>query len=110
MHPLQTQRVPYITRTLDGAEGPALAVTDWMAQVPEQISRWVPQPFSALGTDGFGRSETRESLRRHFQIDAESIVIGVLHQLVAAGAIDAKAQAAAIERYGIDPESTTDVP
>jgi pyruvate dehydrogenase E1 component len=110
LHPTQTARVPFVTQKLDGAAGPVLAVSDWMAQVPEQIARWVPQPFDALGTDGFGFSDTRESLRRHFQIDAESIVVGVLSQLAAAGAIEAKAVAAAIERYGIDPEATTEMP
>ena len=68
------QRMPYVTQALEGAPGPVLAVSDWMRQVPDQISQWVEQDYSSLGTDGFGLSDTREAARRHFGVDAQSIV------------------------------------
>ncbi|MEU2110150.1 pyruvate dehydrogenase (acetyl-transferring), homodimeric type [Streptomyces sp. NPDC019507] len=81
-------RVPYVARALSGAPGPVLAVSDWMRQVPDQISQWVEQDYSSLGTDGFGLSDTREAVRRHFRVDAESIVVAALDQLARTGAVD----------------------
>jgi pyruvate dehydrogenase E1 component len=109
-HPGEERKVPYVTSALQGAAGPFVAVTDWMAQVPEQIARWVPGRYTCLGTDGFGRSETRASLRRYFRIDAESIVVAVLAELAEAGTVERKLVADAIARYGIDPEASTDLP
>jgi pyruvate dehydrogenase E1 component len=80
-------------------------VTDFMKAVADQISRFVKSPFSSLGTDGFGRSDTRESLRRFFEIDAEHIVVAVLSELAAAGLATADEVASAIARYGLDPEA-----
>jgi len=83
-----------------------VAVTDYMKIVPDQISRWVPNPsFTPLGTDGFGRSDTREALRRHFEIDAEHIVVAALASLAERGEIKLETVAAAIARYGIDAEA-----
>ncbi len=65
LHPDGEQRTPYVTRALDGAAGPFVAVSDWMQAVPDQIARWVPGPFRSLGTDGFGLSDTRGATRRH---------------------------------------------
>jgi pyruvate dehydrogenase E1 component len=104
LHPDQPARLPYVTEALAGAEGPVVAVTDYMKIVPDQISRWVPNDFHALGTDGFGRSDTREALRRFFEVDAETIVITVLHRLAKAGTVPTKLPALAIKRFGIDPE------
>ncbi len=92
---------PYITRVLDGAPGPVVAVSDWMRAVPDQISRWVPQPFTSLGTDGYGRSDTRAALRRHFKVDAESIVVATLESLVRAGEVKASTVEDAIRRFGL---------
>jgi pyruvate dehydrogenase E1 component len=91
-------------------EGPIVAVTDWMKLVPDQISRWVPQPYTILGTDGFGRSDTRPALRRHFKIDAENIAVAVLQELSLAGDLERDVVADAIKRYDLDPDATTEVP
>ncbi|MFD3520249.1 pyruvate dehydrogenase (acetyl-transferring), homodimeric type [Streptomyces sp. NPDC058653] len=95
------QRTPYVTRVLDGAPGPVLAVSDWMRQVPDQISQWVEQDYSSLGTDGFGLSDTREAARRHFGVDAGSITVAALAQLARRGEVPASAVKEARERYGL---------
>jgi pyruvate dehydrogenase E1 component len=104
LHPTDEPRVPYITRALDGVKGPFIAATDYMKIVPEQITRFIPGRFVPLGTDGFGMSDTREALRRHFEIDAENIVLAALDALRAEGRIDAAAVERAIEELGVDPE------
>jgi pyruvate dehydrogenase E1 component len=110
LHPTEDPRVPLVTRTFAEVEGPIVAVTDWMKLVPDQISRWVPRPYTILGTDGFGRSDTRSALRRHFKIDAENIVVAVLQELALAGDLDREVVAEAIKRYDLDPDATTEVP
>ncbi|MFZ9889668.1 MAG: transketolase-like TK C-terminal-containing protein, partial [Myxococcota bacterium] len=110
LHPTAPKRVPFVTESLRGQAGPFVAVTDWMTQVPEQIARWVPGRYSCLGTDGFGRSDSRVALRRHFMIDKEHVVVGVLAALAEEGSIEPALVQQAIERYGIDPEATTDLP
>jgi pyruvate dehydrogenase E1 component len=110
MHPTSEQRVPLVHRIFAEVEGPIIAVSDWMKLVPDQISRWVPRPYAILGTDGFGRSDTRPALRRHFKIDAENIAVAVLQELALAGDIDRERVAEAIKRYDLDPEATTEVP
>ena len=84
--------------------GPVVAVSDWMRAVPDQISRWVPNDWTSLGTDGFGRSDTRASLRRHFHVDPESIAVAVLIELAHRGDVDAKVPAAAVEKYRLQDE------
>jgi pyruvate dehydrogenase E1 component len=105
LHPGLQPRTPYVTEVLGAACGPVVAVTDFMKAVPEQVARWVPAPFVPLGTDGFGRSDDRAALRRHFETDAAHLVVAVLDGLRAAG--DAKAEEIddAIRRYGIDPDA-----
>ena len=88
-------------QALSGAPGPVLAVSDWMRQVPDQISQWVEQDWSSLGTDGFGLSDTRDAARRHFGVDAQSIVVASLAQLAKRGEVPASAVKEARERYGI---------
>ncbi|MFK4225342.1 pyruvate dehydrogenase (acetyl-transferring), homodimeric type [Streptomyces sp. NPDC019890] len=95
------QRTPYVTQALEGAPGPVLAVSDWMRQVPDQISQWVEQDYSSLGTDGFGLSDTREAARRHFGVDAQSITVAALAQLARRGEVPASAVKEARERYGL---------
>ncbi|MFG3363689.1 pyruvate dehydrogenase (acetyl-transferring), homodimeric type [Streptomyces sp. NPDC048156] len=95
------ERTPYIRTALDGAQGPVLAVSDYMRQVPDQIAQWVEQDYSSLGADGFGLSDTREAARRHFGIDAQSIVVAALAQLARRGEIKASAVKEARERYGL---------
>ncbi len=105
LHPTESPRTPYVTDALSGAAGPVVAVTDFMKAVPDQVSRWVPKTYLSLGTDGYGRSDTREKLRRHFETDAPHVVLGVLSAL--AETDDAKPQevADAIARYELDPEA-----
>jgi pyruvate dehydrogenase E1 component len=110
LHPTEDPRVPLVHRTFAEVEGPIVAVSDWMKLVPDQISRWVPRPYTILGTDGFGRSDTRPSLRRHFKIDAENIAVAVLQELALAGDLDREKVAEAIKRYDLDPDATTEVP
>jgi pyruvate dehydrogenase E1 component len=81
-----------------------VAVTDYLKAVSDQVARFLPQDFIPLGTDGFGRSDTREALRRHFETDAEHVTVAVLDGLARAGAIPRHAVAAALEQYGIDTE------
>jgi pyruvate dehydrogenase E1 component len=85
--PSEPARVPLVTRILQEAEGPVIAASDWIKAVPDQIARWVPGPWHSLGTDGFGRSDTREATRRFFRIDAENIAVATLSQLAALGRI-----------------------
>ncbi|MBO8190894.1 pyruvate dehydrogenase (acetyl-transferring), homodimeric type [Streptomyces oryzae] len=99
LHPEEEQRLPYVTRKLQGSEGPKLAVSDWMRAVPDQIARWVPGSYQSLGADGFGFADTRGAARRYFHIDAQSIVLGVLTELAKEGKVDRSALKQAIDRY-----------
>jgi pyruvate dehydrogenase E1 component len=92
---------PWLTTQLAASSGPVIAVSDWMRAVPDQIARWVPRPWLSLGTDGFGHSDTRTALRRHFRIDAESITVGVLRSLEREATLPAGTAQAAIDRYGL---------
>ncbi len=105
LHPGSAPRVPYVTRALADAAGPIVAVTDFLKAVPDQIARFVERPFTVLGTDGFGRSDTRTALRRHFEVDAAHIVVAVLAELATAGEGKPSEVAAAIEKYGLNPEA-----
>ncbi|UZJ31552.1 pyruvate dehydrogenase (acetyl-transferring), homodimeric type [Streptomyces endophytica] len=99
LHPEEEQRVPYVTQKLQGAEGPKVAVSDWMRSVPDQISRWVPGTYQSLGADGFGFADTRGAARRFFHIDAQSIVLSVLTELAKEGKVDRSLLKQAIDRY-----------
>ncbi|ONK14685.1 pyruvate dehydrogenase (acetyl-transferring), homodimeric type [Streptomyces sp. MP131-18] len=99
LHPEEEQRVPYVTRKLQGAQGPIVAVSDWMRSVPDQIARWVPGTYQSLGGDGFGFADTRGAARRFFHIDAPSIVLAVLTELAKEGKIDRSVLKQAIDRY-----------
>jgi pyruvate dehydrogenase E1 component len=105
LHPGEPQRVPFVTESLAQSGGPIVAVTDFMRSVPDQVSRWMPRRFTSLGTDGFGRSDTREVLRRFFEVDAAHVVVAVLSNLAAEGTVPSSTVAEAIDRYGIDPGS-----
>jgi pyruvate dehydrogenase E1 component len=102
-------RTPWITHQLAGSAGPFIAVSDWMRAVPDQIAQWVPGDWSSLGTDGYGRSDTRAALRRFFAVDAESIVLATLTELARRGEVKADAPHRAIDKYGLDlPQNTAD--
>ena len=96
-----------VTELLGESAGPITAVSDFMKIVPEQIARFIPadRPFEVLGTDGMGRSDTREALRRFFEIDAGHVVVGVLTGLMHAGEVDSSVVADAIKRYDIEPDA-----
>jgi pyruvate dehydrogenase E1 component len=107
LHPEEAPRVPYVTSCFENKEGPVVAASDSMKAVSDQIARWVPARFLPLGTDGFGRSDSRAALRRHFEIDAEHIVVATLALLSEAGDIKPEVVTEAIKRYEIDPETTS---
>jgi pyruvate dehydrogenase E1 component len=104
LHPESPPRDPYVKSILKDAPGPFVAASDYVRSVPEQIERWVPGGLYALGTDGFGRSETRASLRRFFEVDAESITLAALGQLASSGKIPRSKLAEAARDLGIDPD------
>ena len=95
-------RTPVVNQLLSG-DDPIVAVTDYLKLVPDQISRWVP--LTALGTDGYGRSDTRDSLRRFFEVDTAHIVVAVLAALARRGSIDPQIVADALVAYGLDAEA-----
>ncbi len=106
LHPTSAPRQADVTRLLDDGSGPIIAVTDFMRIVPEQVARFVPnRMFVPLGTDGFGRSDTREALRRHFEVDMPHIVVATLHALSLSGEIKPEVVADAIAHYGLNPEA-----
>ncbi|PWR09401.1 pyruvate dehydrogenase (acetyl-transferring), homodimeric type [Micromonospora sicca] len=102
LNPGGEQRVPYVQRKLADADGPKVAVSDWMRAVPDLIARWVPGDYTSLGTDGFGMSDTRHALRRHFHVDAESVAVATLRQLALRGAVPANVPAEAAKKYALD--------
>jgi len=102
------KRRAYISKKLDGHKGPVIAVSDYMRSVQDQVAPWVDAPFYSLGTDGFGLSDTRGALRRHFKVDAESIAVAVLQQLSNQGDIRASVVTKAMEKYRIDDVSAAD--
>jgi pyruvate dehydrogenase E1 component len=97
----EDERTPFVTQQLDGTPGPVVAVSDWMRAVPDQIAPWVPNDWASLGTDGYGRSDTRPALRRSFQVDAESIVVATLRELARRGEVKAETPQKAIEQYAL---------
>jgi len=103
LRPLEPERQPWIGKVLAGRTGPFIAATDFMKIVPDQIARWMPGRFVPLGTDGFGMSDTREMLRRHFEVDGEAIALAALDALRRDGKLSAGDVHAAIGKLGIDP-------
>jgi pyruvate dehydrogenase E1 component len=103
LHPEEPQRVPYVMSQLSAAEGPIVATSDYMKALPEMIAKWFPDRFFALGTDGFGRSDSRPALRRHFEVDSEHTAYAALWRLALAGKYPKKDLAKAMKELGIDP-------
>ena len=97
--------LPDVTVKLANVGGPIVAVTDFMKMVPDQIARWVPGRFVPLGTDGFGRSDTREALRSFFEIDTPNVVVATLAALADEGRIDRSVVGEALTRYNLDPNA-----
>jgi pyruvate dehydrogenase E1 component len=104
LHPGEPERTPYILEALKGAQGPIVAATDYMKVVADQIAPWLNGRMESLGTDGFGRSDNREQLRRHFEINAESIATAALSRLARDGKFDAKKAQAAFAELGVETE------
>jgi pyruvate dehydrogenase E1 component len=106
LHPLDPPKKSYVETLLAEEQGVFVAVSDNLKIVPDQIAPWVPGGLMTLGTDGYGRSDTRERLRRFFEVDAESTVIATLHALAKKGQLDQRVVGKAIKELGVDPEKT----
>lgn len=104
LHPSAPAKVPYVTRCLQDRSGPVIAATDYIHTYSDQIRRWVPMRYEVLGTDGFGRSDTRAQLRKHFEVNSYHVVVAALKALVDEGVLPAAKVAEAITKYGIDAE------
>lgn len=109
LNPTAKPKIPYVTSLLSKQTGPVIAATDYVRLYAEQIRAYVPQAYSVLGTDGFGRSETRRQLRAFFEVDANSIVISALKALADGGDITPDVVAGAIKKFGINPDSLNPV-
>jgi len=106
LHPAEMPRAPYILEALAeaGAEGPVIAATDYLKAVPDQLAPWLHGRLVSLGTDGFGRSDNRQHLRRHFEVNAESIAAAALARLARLGRFEPLRAQLALEELGVDPE------
>lgn len=109
LHPEAQPRVPYVTQQLQGQPGPVVAATDYMHSFADQIRAYVPQRYVTLGTDGFGRSDTRKQLRHFFEVDTKSVVLATLKSLQDEGELGADVVAKAIKDFGINPEKPNPV-
>ncbi|TQL75115.1 pyruvate dehydrogenase E1 component [Stackebrandtia endophytica] len=108
LNPGVHQKTPFITEQLRKATGPVIAVSDFMRAVPDLISRWVPGEFTSLGTDGFGQSDTRGALRRHFHVDGESVTVAALRGLARRGDLPPEAAVEAAQKYAIGDVSAAE--
>jgi pyruvate dehydrogenase E1 component len=104
LHPSDKPKVPYVAQCLEGQQGPVIAATDYVQSYADQIRKWVPQRYELLGTDGFGRSDTRAQLRKHFEVNSYHVVVAALKALADEEVLPATTVAEAITKYGIDPE------
>lgn len=104
LHPTESPRRSYLEEQLEGLEGPFISSSDYIRALGEQLAPWIPGDYYVLGTDGMGRSETREALRRHFEVDAESIVIATLSRLAKSGVVTNQDVADAIAQLDYDPD------
>jgi len=104
LNPEKPPRRSYLEEQLSGTEGPVIAASDYLRILADQLSPWLGGRLFSLGTDGLGRSESREALRRHFEVDAESIAVAALYKLMDQGQCDGQCVARAVRELGIDPE------
>jgi pyruvate dehydrogenase E1 component len=104
LHPTEQPKKSYLETILDGVEGPFISASDYVRALGEQLTPWIPGDYYVLGTDGMGRSETRENLRRHFEVDAESITIATLSRLSKADVFSPQEVKQAIEDLDYDPD------
>jgi pyruvate dehydrogenase E1 component len=108
-HPEQKPRVRYIAQQLEKHAGPVVAATDYVKLFADQVREFVPRRFTALGTDGFGRSDTREGLRHFFEVDRRYVVVAALKALADDGELDAKKVGEAIKKYKLNPDKPNPV-
>ena len=104
LHPAEPEKSPYILTALQGSKGPIIAASDYMKSLPDQLAPWLSNRLVSLGTDGFGRSDNREYLRRHFEVNAESIVAATLSKLARDGKFDAAKAQQAFAELGVNTE------
>ncbi|MBI3771079.1 MAG: pyruvate dehydrogenase (acetyl-transferring), homodimeric type [Gammaproteobacteria bacterium] len=104
LHPTAAPKVPYVTRCLQDRAGPVIAATDYIRTYSDQIRKWVPSRYEVLGTDGFGRSDTRAQLRKHFEVNSYHVVVTALKALADEGVLPATKVVEAISKYGINAE------
>jgi pyruvate dehydrogenase E1 component len=109
LHASEPRKQTYIEHVLAEREGPFVAATDYMKTVADQIRQWVPGPYTVLGTDGFGRSDSRAELRRFFEVDRHYVVVAALKALSDEGKIDKQTVSKAMQDFGIDPEKSNPV-
>lgn len=109
LHPLETPKVPYVSACLEKTQGPIVAATDYMRAYAEQVRAFIPREYVTLGTDGFGRSDTRVALRQFFEVDRYYIVVSALHALAKTGAVEKGVVANAIAKYGIEADKPNPV-
>jgi pyruvate dehydrogenase E1 component len=109
LDPSATPRVPYVRQCLGGREGPFVGVSDYMKAVADQIRQWVPGRYVVLGTDGYGRSDSRAQLRKHFEVDRHWICVAALSALAEEGKVDAASVTVAMKKYGLDPSKPNPV-
>jgi pyruvate dehydrogenase E1 component len=109
LHPSEKPRVPYVSQLLENAPGVLVAASDYLKTLPNMISKWLPRRLATLGTDGFGRSEGRTSLREFFEVDARFITLATLHELCADGKLDRSVVDKAIKDLGINPDKLNPV-
>ena len=104
LHPTETQKVSYVEQTLADSQGPFIAATDYVRGYAEQIRKWIPGRYEVLGTDGFGRSDTRAQLRKFFEVNSHQVVVAALKALADESLIPATTVTEAITKYGIDAD------
>jgi pyruvate dehydrogenase E1 component len=109
LHPGEKERVPFVTQTLGSDDGVVVAASDYVKTLPESISKWVPSKMISLGTDGFGRSDSRAALREHFEVDAKHIVVATLSALLRDGKVKSDVVKKAIQDLGINTEKPNPV-
>jgi len=108
-HPDEEARTTFVTRSLADSSGPVVAASDYMCTVPDQIRQWVPGAMRVLGTDGYGRSDSRRALREYFEVNADNIVVAALKSLADVGCMDHSVAANAMQEYGLDADKPNPV-
>ena len=109
LHPDKPAKAPYVRECFGDRQGPFIAATDYMKIVPDQIRQWVPGRYVVLGTDGYGRSDSRAQLRKHFEVDRHHIVVAALKALADDGKLDAATVKGAMKKFNIDPDKPNPV-